>query len=75
MEGMFLQYSSGGEKSKNVSQSISIRLGGISYNKCRNKQQIMVYNWYKWQKIAKGNIWQYVYIENEKEQLHMNSVF
>jgi hypothetical protein len=44
MEGMFLQYSSGGEKSKNVSQSISIRLGGISYNKCRNKQQIMVYN-------------------------------
>jgi hypothetical protein len=35
----------------------------------------MVYNWYKWQKIAKGNIWQYVYIENEKEQLHMNSVF
>jgi hypothetical protein len=44
MEDMFLQYSSGEEKSKNVSQSISIRLGGISYNKCRNKQQIMVYN-------------------------------
>ncbi len=47
MEEMFLQYSSGEAKSKNVSQSISIRLGGISYNKCRNKQQIMVCNWYK----------------------------
>jgi len=44
MEEMFLQYSSGEAKSKNVSQSISIRLGGISYNMCRNKQQIMVYN-------------------------------